>query len=342
MQAHFFCDICMAGPRRGPLILPPETADRPRVQPVLLILKSFIGLGAVVLAAGIVLSFMPGLALLAVPGLASTSPYCTVWQGIRETGVKTQQEEIAKEIREGTRLLKEENGLKLWRTPLGDFWVSGTSDKILPTLLAQQERHIYGDASTGGVRPGDVVIDAGAHVGTFAKKALKDGAKLVVAIEPAPAALECFRRNLREEIAAGRVILVPEGIWDREDRLELFDNGNGNAGDSFITRGEGAGAVKGIRVRPIDSMLADLKLERVDLIKADVKGATEKGLLGATATIQRWKPRIVLSTEEPPENPGTLTKLVQKLEPSYRLRPGPCVYDGTEIRSETVFYSASR
>ena len=315
-------------------------ADSPYVYVVHLLIKSFIGLGVAALAAGLALTVMPGLSLVVVPGLKSTSPYCTVWQGMRETSVKLRQGELSGEIRKGTRLVKTEGGLKLWHTAkLGDWWVSGTSDEILPTLLAQQERYIYGDASTGGVRPGDIVIDAGAHVGTFAKKALRDGAKLVIAIEPAPSAVECLRRNLREEIAAGKVIVMPEGIWDREDSLALFDNGNGNAGDSFVNQGKGAKAVKGIRVRPIDSMVADLKLERVDLIKADVKGATEKGLIGATATIQRWKPRIVLSTEEPPEDPGSLTKLVTKLVATYQLRPGPCVFDGEEIRSETVAYS---
>ena len=305
---------------------------------VRLLLKTIIGVGIVVLPIGLILTAMPGLSLLAVPNLKSTSPYCTVWQGVRETKVKLRQAELAAEIAKGTRLVKTEGQFKLWSTPRGEFWVAGTSDEILPLLIAQQERHIYGDARSGGVKPGDVVLDCGAHVGTFAKAALRDGAKLVVAIEPAPAAVECLRRNLKAEIAAGKVILVPEGIWDVEDSLALFDNGNGNAGDSFLNQGKGAKALKGIRVRPIDQMVAELKLERVDLIKADVKGATEKGITGATATIQRWKPRLVFSTEEPPEDPGSITRLVQKLNPGYKLRPGPCVYDGNEIRSEVVSY----
>lgn len=306
---------------------------------VRLLLKTIIGVGMMVLMAGLILTTIPGLSLLAVTDLKSSSPYCTVWQGVRQSDVKLKQADIAAEIAKGTRLVKTEGGLKLWSTPRGEFWVSGTSDQILPVLIAQQERHIYGDANSGGVRPGDVVLDAGAHVGTFAKAALRAGAKLVVAIEPAPAAVECLRRNLKAEIEAGKVIVMPEGIWDREDKLELFDNGNGNAGDSFVTHGSGSKVVKGIRVRPIDSMVADLKLERVDLIKADVKGATEKGIAGAKETIQRWKPRLVFSTEEPPEDPGSITRLVQQLEAGYKLRPGPCVFDGKEIRSEVVFYS---
>jgi len=41
-----------------------------------------------------------------------------------------------------------------------------------------------------GVRSGDIVLDCRAHVGTYARELLADGAKLVVAIEPAPKKLE--------------------------------------------------------------------------------------------------------------------------------------------------------
>jgi hypothetical protein len=44
---------------------------------------------------------------------------------------------------------------------------------------------------------------------------------LVVAIEPSPANLECLRRNMSREIASGRVIVYPKGVWDREDVLAL-------------------------------------------------------------------------------------------------------------------------
>ena len=49
-----------------------------------------------------------------------------------------------------------------------------------------------------------MVLDGGAHVGVYVREALDRGARLVVAIEPAPANVECLRRNFPEEIADGR------------------------------------------------------------------------------------------------------------------------------------------
>ena len=75
------------------------------------------------------------------------------------------------------------------------------------SLLSEQEQRIYGAPGDRGVHPGDVVFDCGAHVGTYTRESLKAGARLVVAIEPAPDNLEYLRRNLAKEIAAG------QGSW---------------------------------------------------------------------------------------------------------------------------------
>ena len=98
--------------------------------------------------------------------------------------------------------------------------------------MAQTARHIYGTAEWG-VQPGDVVLDVGAYVGTWTRDALAKGAKLVVAIEPTPASVECLRRNLAAEIAAGKVIVYPNGIWDSVGALTFFGGGDG-VGNSFV------------------------------------------------------------------------------------------------------------
>ena len=117
----------------------------------------------------------------------------------------------------GSRLLqKDPNGLVQWATPFGNYWIVGGNDFFLPFHLAEQEIGIYVHPDAA-IRKGDIVVDCGANVGVFTRRALDAGAKLVVAIEPAPDNLECLRRNVADGLAAGRVIIVPKGVWDKED-----------------------------------------------------------------------------------------------------------------------------
>ena len=186
------------------------------------------------------LYFFPGLAVLPFVDSAKISPFCSRWQAVQDLAVKLRQRDLAKEIRANTKLVRAENGYKLWSTPSGEFWVPDSNDDIINTLLAQQKRKIYGDAESGGVRAGDIVLDGGAHIGTYVRTALDAGAAKVIAIEPSPEALECLRRNFAGDIASGRVIVYPKGIWDEEKRLVFYSNGNGAAGDSFVGHGPGS------------------------------------------------------------------------------------------------------
>ena len=43
----------------------------------------------------------------------------------------------------------------------------------------------------------------------------------MIAIEPVPENLECLRRNLPNDIEAGRVTIYPKGIWDHEDVMPM-------------------------------------------------------------------------------------------------------------------------
>lgn len=280
----------------------------------------------------------PGLAILPATAGAAISPYCTRLQAVRDSEVKLRQAEIAKEILARSRCVRVDGEYKLWSTPDGEYWVPDTSDEIIGILLAQQRRNIYGVPGSDGVQPGDVVLDCGAHVGTYARAALRAGASKVVAIDPSPEALECLRRNMEPEIAAGRVIIVPKGVWDEEKRLVLYANGNGAAGDSFVEEGPGARKIADLPVTTIDRIVEDLGLSRVDLIKADVKGAGTRMVRGAAGTIRRFHPRIVVSTEEPPEDPYTIRREVLALAPDYRFRCGPCLFTGNEIRNDTIAF----
>ena len=129
---------------------------------------------------------------------------------------------------------KEAGGYTLFETPAGSYWMASGSQNPLERELAEQRRRIYGKDGNKGERRGDIVLDCGANVGMYAKTALASGARLVVAIEPAPENLECLRRNLAREIAAGKVIVYPKGVWDKDDTLALHRDPKDSASDSLL------------------------------------------------------------------------------------------------------------
>jgi len=101
-----------------------------------------------------------------------------------------------------------DDSFDLWQTPAGQYWCPPGPNSLGPLAdeLAEQGDGIYG-GERYGVRHSNVVIDCGASVGVFTKEALDRGASRVIAVEPSPQNARCLRRNLQNEIAAGKVIV---------------------------------------------------------------------------------------------------------------------------------------
>jgi len=312
--------------------------SKPLSRPIKYAASGFIALCMAFTAGLAALNFYPGLAILPFAAQAQKSPFCTVWQGVADTQVKLTQAGFERKILAGSHPVRKDGPYKLWSTPEGEFWVPDTSDEILAILLAEQKRKIYGDATTGGVKSGDIVLDGGAHIGTYVKTALDAGAEKIVAIEPSRDALECLRRNFPKQIESGKVVVYPKGIWDEEKTLVFYSNGNGEAGDSFLTAGAGARHIGDVPVTTIDKIVAELHLPRVDIIKADIKGAGTRMIKGAGETLRAYHPRMVISVEEAPEDPAEIRAAVLSVAPNYQFRPGPCLFTGNEIRNDTIFF----
>lgn len=188
--------------------------------------------------------------------------------------------------------------LFLHHTPVRDFYAPKGS--AVEFVLAEQLVHVYGDGEYR-VRKGDVVLDCGANTGTFVHEALSAGAAKVVAIEPSLGNVAALQRTYAKEIAEGRVVIYPKGVWDKDDVLELnvFDN---SALDSFVmdARHEVPGQ-KPSKVRlpltTIDKLVAELNLHRVDYIKMDIEGAERRAIAGGQETIRKFRPRMSIATE---------------------------------------------
>lgn len=270
-------------------------------------------------------------------GLINRKPMCANTEVLRGAEKHRLEEKYRVEIAGAARLIQKDGGYNLWETPRGRWWIPAGSDKFLPALLAQQQSKIYGSGSSG-VQNGDVVLDCGSHIGVYTREALDSGARLVVAIEPAPGNLECFRRNMSREIADGRVIVCPKGVWDKEDMLVLNEDPNNTAADSFVVQAEHNVAVPKIALTTIDLLVTELKLPKVDMIKMDIKGATQRALTGGRQTLAANKPRLAISTEETVDNPKDIASFIESMRLGYRVECGTCSMESLRVHPDVLLF----
>lgn len=161
------------------------------------------------------------------------------------------------------------------------------------------------DALNSRLSTGAVLLDVGAHIGYFS---LKGAAKVgptgrIVSFEPNPQTLVELRSNVAASHVESVVTVVPIAVTDRDQQLTLYATTGVNTGGSSLSK-ENAGAFddapKGypVRGRPIDDVVAELGLTRVDAMKVDVEGAEVSVLKGAVKTLAKFHPKVVIEVDE--------------------------------------------
>jgi FkbM family methyltransferase len=133
---------------------------------------------------------------------------------------------------------------------------------------------------------GDVVIDVGAHIGSFAYAVLMRGCQSVCSIEPDRANCEIAAANLRPYIEQGFAQLLQGAVWrsDPNDDKLYFDGyhpfpesypgmeGIINTGNGSVIWGEGE-AVPKLALDEIVDSVTDGGKKRLRLLKLDCEGA---------------------------------------------------------------------
>ncbi len=175
--------------------------------------------------------------------------------------------------------------------------------------------YYHGVKIAGLIHPGDVVFDCGGYVGLFSMWAVSHGASKVVVFEPLAINIECIQRNLREEIDQGKVIVHQQGVWSHADELRFHVDKNLN-GSSLIQSLEDMEELN-VPVVTIDSAVAELKLERVDLIKMDIEGAEREAVLGAKETLRKHHPQLAICTYHLKDDPQVIARNILSACPDY-------------------------
>jgi FkbM family methyltransferase len=151
------------------------------------------------------------------------------------------------------------------------------------------------------VRPGQHVVDCGAHIGYFAMHlaALVGPAGSVTAFEPFEPNADCLERSIRENSFEDRVRLHRAAAGAAPGTLPLVYAPNTiNSGGAFL-QGQG-GVPGGHATREIPVVALDrLPLPRpVAFIKADIEGAEPLAFRGADALLRADRP-VILSELHP-------------------------------------------
>ncbi len=144
------------------------------------------------------------------------------------------------------------------------------------------------------IRPGDTVVDVGAHAGIFACWAARAAGDVrVYAYEPSPESFRYLEHNVRAN-ALDNVRCLNLGVSDREGSARLYRSGRDTGSHSLFPR-EGLhhpSDFSEVRLTTLESALHDNGIERIDLLKLDCEGAEFGILFGASPDLLRRVRRI--------------------------------------------------
>ncbi|MDA4118522.1 MAG: FkbM family methyltransferase [Thaumarchaeota archaeon] len=161
------------------------------------------------------------------------------------------------------------------------------------------------------VKPGDVVLDVGAHIGSFTLKAAREvgPAGRVISFEPSSENFGLLGRNVAANSYANiRLYNVAVGSQPGTARLQLHQRRGTNSLYAHSTS-ESVG-MEDVEVRTLDSVVRELNLARVDFMKIDVEGAELEVLKGAKEVLASFHPSIAMETHDFGPSEAELTEFL--------------------------------
>lgn len=167
------------------------------------------------------------------------------------------------------------------------------------------------------IRPGDVVVDAGACAGFFTWQALKKGAGKVYAFEPHPALVDALQDTFSQECASGSVVVEPLALTNYSGTAG-FNDGDQHVCEARIAP-EGHHTVM---TATLDDYVRTRQTERIDFIKMDIEGEEMNAVSGALETINRFKPHLAIAVYHQYENATLIRDILLANCPGYSVEFG--------------------
>ncbi len=167
---------------------------------------------------------------------------------------------------------------------------------MLATSLEPQTRTWF------QVKPGDIVADVGAHIGSYTLMAAKYALK-VIAVEPEPSNFSMLRSNIRLN-GFSNVVALRLSLSRNRGRMRFYLANEGDTATSSLEQDwkTRPGIAKSRKVLEVESETLDglsdsLDLQLIDWLKIDVEGHEVAVLQGASKTLRRTR-RIIMEVSD--------------------------------------------
>jgi FkbM family methyltransferase len=139
---------------------------------------------------------------------------------------------------------------------------------------------------------GGVFLDVGAHVGHWSLRLAKKAGH-VYAVEANPATAKTLRRNVAMN-GLDNVTVIAAAAWDETTTLRLEDPvGQTEGGSTRVLPGDGR-----VLAMPLDGLLSQYDVHRLDLIKMDVEGADLHALRGMRGLLDKYQPVLFIECHD--------------------------------------------
>lgn len=166
------------------------------------------------------------------------------------------------------------------------------------------------DPDHQSIKAGNVVIDLGAHIGTFTLYAARLGAK-VFAVEPSPDSFALLERNITTNHFTKNVTAINQAVDPNQQYLTLNLNEINPGMNTSFGRTQNQVRVKALSLR---DLFSTYNIVHCDLLKCDIEGGEYENLYTLTDDLFQRIDRIYLEfhhlTDKPNHNPIALTKFL--------------------------------
>lgn len=140
---------------------------------------------------------------------------------------------------------------------------------------------------------GEVVIDIGCYCGTqtvfYSELVGKNG--LVLGFEPDSISFDSLNKNIGQSFNKQNIIIQQIGIYNFDGEISF--TGNGSMG-SMIQIGDTKSNNDKIKVKTLETIANEFKLQRCDFIKMDIEGSEIEVLQSSKSFINKFKPKFII------------------------------------------------